>query len=102
MDFKGRTISREHRDQNGSHLSTPQWIRFILTTCLGLLLTVAAFLTVRDVHAQEHLLEFERASVNRFSTVRRSINNTLGEVEEVGAFMAALNDPTPKKKSSPS
>lgn len=94
MAFDGRTISRKHRDRRKSYLSTPQWIRFILTICLGLMLTAVAFLTIRYVHAQEHLAVFERAAVNRCSTVRRNIHNTLGEVEEVGAFMAALNDPT--------
>ena len=94
MAFEGRTISIEHRDRKRSYLSTPQRIRFILSISIGLLLTAAAFLTIRNVHAREHLVAFERASVNRFSAVRRSIHNTLGEVEEVGAFIAALDGPT--------
>ncbi|MCH7925289.1 MAG: CHASE domain-containing protein, partial [Planctomycetes bacterium] len=65
-----------------------------MSISIGLLLTAAAFLTIRNVHAREHLVAFERASVNRFSAVRRSIHNTLGEVEEVGAFIAALDGPT--------
>lgn len=87
-------MAREKDDRNTAPLSMAQWIRFILITCLGLLLTAVAFLVSRNVHAQEHLLAFERAAVNRCSTVRRGIHNKLGEVEEVGAFMAALNDPT--------
>lgn len=94
MTFGGRKVPTEQDDQNRSHLSTLQWIRFISTICLGLLLTAVAFLTSRNVHAREHLVAFERASANRFSTVRRSIHNTLGEVEKVGAFIAAVDGPT--------
>ncbi|MCH8149688.1 MAG: CHASE domain-containing protein [Planctomycetes bacterium] len=94
MAFKGRILLRENRDRKRSYLPTPQWIRFILTICIGFLLTAVAFIAIRNVNAHKQLVAFERASITRLSTLRRGIENKLGVVEEVGAFMAALNDPT--------